>query len=38
VTALLSSLAKLEPQKISERTKAGHGGSKAMGIKIGPSG
>ena len=33
--ALLSSLAKLEAQKISERTKAGMARAKANGIKIG---
>jgi DNA invertase Pin-like site-specific DNA recombinase len=33
--ALLSSLAKVEAQKISERTKAGMARAKAMGIKIG---
>ena len=33
--ALLSSLAKLEAQKISERTKSGMAGAKANGIKIG---
>ena len=33
--ALLSSLAKLEAQKISERTKAGMARAKAKGIKIG---
>ena len=34
--ALLSSLAKLEVQKISDRTKAGMARAKANGIKIGP--
>jgi putative DNA-invertase from lambdoid prophage Rac len=33
--ALLSSLAKLEAQKISERTKAGMARAKANGSKIG---
>jgi len=33
--ALLSSLAKLEAQKISERTRAGMARAKAKGIKIG---
>jgi DNA invertase Pin-like site-specific DNA recombinase len=33
--ALLSSLAKLEAQKISERTKAGMARAKANGVKIG---
>ena len=33
--ALLSSLAKVEAQKISERTKAGMARAKAKGIKIG---
>ena len=33
--ALLSSLAKLEAQKISERTKAGMARAKAKGIKVG---
>jgi DNA invertase Pin-like site-specific DNA recombinase len=33
--ALLSSLAKLEAQKISDRTKAGMARAKAKGIKIG---
>jgi DNA invertase Pin-like site-specific DNA recombinase len=33
--ALLSSLAKLEAQKISDRTKAGMARAKANGIKIG---
>jgi len=33
--ALLSSLAKLETQKISDRTKAGMARAKANGIKIG---
>jgi DNA invertase Pin-like site-specific DNA recombinase len=33
--ALLSSLAKVEAQKISERTKAGMTRAKAKGIKIG---
>jgi putative DNA-invertase from lambdoid prophage Rac len=33
--ALLSSLAKLEAQKVSERTKAGMARAKANGIKIG---
>jgi DNA invertase Pin-like site-specific DNA recombinase len=33
--ALLSSLAKIEAQKISERTKAGMARAKAKGIKIG---
>jgi DNA invertase Pin-like site-specific DNA recombinase len=33
--ALLSSLAKVEAQKISERTKAGMARAKARGIKIG---
>ena len=33
--ALLSSLAKLEAQKISERTKAGMARAKASGIRIG---
>jgi DNA invertase Pin-like site-specific DNA recombinase len=33
--ALLSSLAKLEAQKISERTKAGMARAKAKGIRIG---
>jgi putative DNA-invertase from lambdoid prophage Rac len=32
---LLSSLAKVEAQKISERTKAGMARAKAKGIKIG---
>ncbi len=32
---LLSSLAKLEAQKISERTRAGMPRAKAKGIKIG---
>ena len=35
--ALLSSLAKLEAQKISERTRAGMARAKAKGIKIGRS-
>ena len=33
--ALLSSLAKVEAQKISDRTKAGMSRAKAKGIKIG---
>jgi DNA invertase Pin-like site-specific DNA recombinase len=33
--ALLSSLAKVETQKISERTKAGTARAKAKGIKVG---
>src|SRR6478672_4354546 len=33
--ALLSSLAKLEAQKISERTRAGMARAKANGVKIG---
>ncbi len=33
--ALLSSLAKVEAQKISERTRAGMARAKAKGIKIG---
>jgi DNA invertase Pin-like site-specific DNA recombinase len=33
--ALLSSLAKVEPQKIAERTKAGMARAKAKGIRIG---
>jgi Resolvase, N terminal domain len=33
--ALLSSLAKVEAQKISERTKAGMARAKAKGIKVG---
>ncbi len=33
--ALLSSLAKVEAQKISERTRAGMSRAKAKGIKIG---
>jgi DNA invertase Pin-like site-specific DNA recombinase len=33
--ALLSSLAKVEAQKISERTKAGMSRAKARGVKIG---
>ena len=33
--ALLSSLAKVEAQKISQRTKAGMARAKAKGIKIG---
>ena len=33
--ALLSSLAKVEAQKISDRTKAGMARAKAKGIKIG---
>jgi DNA invertase Pin-like site-specific DNA recombinase len=33
--ALLSSLAKVEAQKISERTKAGMARAKAKGVKIG---
>jgi DNA invertase Pin-like site-specific DNA recombinase len=33
--ALLSSLAKLEAQKISERTRAGMARAKAKGIKVG---
>src|SRR5262249_26048893 len=36
--ALLSSLAKVEAQKISERTKAGMARAKAKGIKIGRPG
>jgi DNA invertase Pin-like site-specific DNA recombinase len=36
--ALLSSLAKVEAQKISERTKAGMARVKAKGIKIGRPG
>ena len=33
--ALLSSLAKVEAQKISERTKAGMARAKAKGVKVG---
>jgi DNA invertase Pin-like site-specific DNA recombinase len=33
--ALLSSLAKLVPQNVSERTKAGMARAKAKGIKVG---
>jgi DNA invertase Pin-like site-specific DNA recombinase len=33
--ALLASLAKVEAQKISERTKAGMARAKARGIKVG---
>jgi DNA invertase Pin-like site-specific DNA recombinase len=35
VTALLSSFAKVEAQKIIDRTKAGMARAKARGIKIG---
>jgi DNA invertase Pin-like site-specific DNA recombinase len=35
--ALLSSLAKVEAQKIAERTKAGMARARAMGVKIGRS-
>jgi DNA invertase Pin-like site-specific DNA recombinase len=35
LVALLSSLAKLETQKISDRTKAGMARAKANGVKIG---
>jgi putative DNA-invertase from lambdoid prophage Rac len=35
LVALLSSLAKVEAQKISERTRAGMSRAKAKGVKIG---